>query len=424
MVRRSRLLGFAAWCVVLTLSVFLAACGGSSSSSSNSSSSEESASTTVQGEPIGEGLLPAKSKAVEELPAELQAFYKGTVGNIGPSPLVTFKSTAKPPYTIGYASTYAGNTWRSTVLNELEKVLIPEYEKMGLVDKLLVTQSNGDVATQIQNEKQLLDQGADVLLTVAPPPGLDKSIEYAYEKGVPYVAFDGPVKPAMALNTGVNYYLGGYEETRSLAQEIGGKGNVLLVSGIPGVGPSELFNEGAKQALKEFPEIQLVGEVAGMWTDPIAKSEVLKFLATHPEELNGIIAQAATEVGTLQALEQSGREIVPMTIGGEVGAMCYWRNHPDWLKHGFLIWPPSAEPSLGLRAALRTLLGQGPKIQTITRPQFTVDYKEVKERVPASCSEEDTNWVPLEQEEWFSNKMLDSFFAHPFELDEWEKRVN
>ena len=108
-----------------------------------------------------------------------------------------------------------------------------------------------------------------------------------------------------------------------MAKEIGGKGNVLVVEGIPGASASDSQNVGVQKALSKYPDIQIVGQLAGMWTDQVAQTEMQKWLATNPGDLNGVIIQSASELGAVRSLKQSGRDMVPITVGGELGALCY-----------------------------------------------------------------------------------------------------
>ena len=80
---------------------------------------------------------------------------------IGPSAYVDWKAKKAPPWTIGYASSYAGNTWRAAVMNELQNNIIPKWQKLGLLKEVIITQSNLNDSTQIQQIRQLVDQGVD-----------------------------------------------------------------------------------------------------------------------------------------------------------------------------------------------------------------------------------------------------------------------
>ena len=102
-----------------------------------------------------------------------------------------------------------------------------------------------------------------------------------------------------------------------------------------------------------------------MWTDQVAQAEVQKWLATNPGKLAGIIIQSASELGALRALQQSGRDMIPITIGSELGALCYWRNNPDYVSAAIHAWPPGDDFEMIWNIMMRTLQGQGPKVQSI-----------------------------------------------------------
>ena len=59
---------------------------------------------------------------------------------------------------------------------------------------------------------------------------------------------------------------------------------------------------------------------------------------------------------------------MPISLAGEAGTLCYWKAHPDWQKEGFYMWPPGDEFELVFNVMIRTLEGQGPKLQSVARP--------------------------------------------------------
>ena len=73
---------------------------------------------------------------------------------IGPSAWRDFVAKKPPPWKIGYASSYAGNTWRAAVMNEIQNKIIPEWKKLGLLSDVVITQSNLNDSTQIQQMRQ------------------------------------------------------------------------------------------------------------------------------------------------------------------------------------------------------------------------------------------------------------------------------
>ena len=144
-----------------------------------------------------------------------------------------------------------------------------------------------------------------------------------------------------------------------LVDEIGKKGNVLVVEGIPGTSTSDSLDRGIKLGLATIPDVKIVGDVAGMWTDQVAQAEVQKWLANHPGDLDGVVVQSAAELGVLRALEQSGRKMPPVAIGGEEGALCYWRHHPKYVSAAIQGWPPADEMELTWNIMMRTLRRAG-----------------------------------------------------------------
>ena len=78
---------------------------------------------------------------------------------LGPAVMKGWKSPRKPPWTIGYASTYAGNTWRKGAMERLMEVVYPKWKALGMVDEIVITQSNLDDSLQIQQMRQMIDGG-------------------------------------------------------------------------------------------------------------------------------------------------------------------------------------------------------------------------------------------------------------------------
>ncbi len=361
----------------------------------------------------------ALAAGVDELPANIQkSLYSKQMLDpqqpIGPSPYRDWKAKKGPPWTIGYASSYAGNTWRAAAMERLQKEIIPKWQKLGLVKKVIITQSNLKDSVQIQQMRQLVDEGVNaIIVCCSNPTALNATVKYAYAHGVPVFSFTGYLTSPYSVNASTNYQLGGYELGHWMTQQIGGKGNVLVVEGIPGTSGSDSQDRGIKAGLASAPGVKIVGDVAGMWTDQIAQSAVQQWLATHPGKLDGIVVQSAAELGVLRAMQQSGRKMVPVSIGGELGALCYWRKHPGFISAAYQLWPPGDEIELAWNIMMRTLEGQGPKIESILVPPVKLTYKDVEAKLPANCDVNSDGWLNVGTDRWGSNAYLDKFFVHP-----------
>ena len=184
-------------------------------------------------------------------------------------------------------------------------------------------------------------------------------------RACPVFSLTGYLTSPYSINSSVNYQLAGYEIGKWMADEIGGKGNVLVVEGIPGTSGSDSQDRGVKAGLAAYPDVKMVGASPACGPTRSAQGEVQKWLATHPGQLDGIVVQSAAEMGVLRAVQQSGRAMIPITIGGELGALCYWRKNPDYISASYQVWPPGDDIELIWNIMMRTLQGQGPKIQSV-----------------------------------------------------------
>lgn len=359
------------------------------------------------------------AQGLEELPQDIvDKLYNPEMLDpmqpIGPSAYRDWKAPSPPPWTIGYASSYAGNTWRAAVMDRLANEIFPKWQALGLVDDVIVTQSNLNDSVQIQQMRQLVDQGVDaIIVCCSNPTALNQTVQYAHERGVPVFSFTGYLTSPYAVNSSVNYQLAGFELGSWMAEEIGGEGNVLVVEGIPGTSGSDSQHRGILAGLAEYPDVEVVGEIAGMWTDQVAQGEVQKWLATNPGQLDGIVVQSAAETGVLRALQQSGRDMVPITIGGQLAAICYWRQNPGYVSSAFHVWPPGDDFELIWNIMMRTLQGQGPKVQSVLVPPIPFSTDEVTAALDENCDPNTAEWYHVGPAAWGAEDYLDQFFLRP-----------
>ena len=417
--------------VLLALVAVVTGCGASSgSSSSSSSSSSGSGGTETGGSGAEEASKPTAD--VEELPGEcktgksnlasLPAEQQKWYANVDPtiqtcaSPYVTWlKPKSKPPWTIAYAGTYSGNAWRQVSLKRIEE-LAKEYEKAGLVDKLIVSDSGGDSPTMIQQLNQAVSEGADAILTTSPPESaINGSLKEIYEKEIPFVSIDGDMSSPYYVSTGGNLREAGKELAEWLVEEIGTEGTIVAINGIPGITASEATWLGAKSVFDQYPGIKLMGgkPIYGSYTESIAKSEMLKLLSTHPEEIAGVFVQGSMETAAIEALKQTGRPEVPVTNGGATNAAVYWKENPETWNKGFIYYPTIGDTNIAWEVMMRTLEGQGPKITSMSRPPATYEFENIAEILPPGASSASAEEMDPPEGSWWTSEQVDSFFEKP-----------
>src|ERR1700733_10085992 len=98
---------------------------------------------------------------------------------------------------------YLGNSWRANLVAELQD-LTSQLAKQGLAkDKLIVTNSNGDINLELTQLKTQIAQGCDLIMMYpGSATGLCSGIRDAFDKGVLVVTIDAPVDCPQAINVG------------------------------------------------------------------------------------------------------------------------------------------------------------------------------------------------------------------------------
>jgi ribose transport system substrate-binding protein len=150
----------------------------------------------------------------------------------------------------------------------------------------------------------------------------------------------------------------GFNAVVHLAEMLGGKGNIVQLNGIPGVDAGEIWKEGAKDALKQYPGLKVVAEGDGNWSPADAKKVTTGFISAHPD-INGVLTMGMEMgVGAVNAFSSAGKPIPPMSGTGSQNGFNRLALDPK-TKTDF--WSVSYTPSVSkvcLDVTLQVLKGQ------------------------------------------------------------------
>jgi ribose transport system substrate-binding protein len=90
------------------------------------------------------------------------------------------------------------------------------------------------------------------------------------------------------------------------------------------------------------------------------------------------------------------------------------RKNPGYLNNSYQVWPPADEIQLIWNVMMRTLQGQGPKVQSILVDPVKLTQADVEALIPADCSEDSADWLKVGADRWgASATYLDQFFLKP-----------
>ena len=123
---------------------------------------------------------------------------------------------------------------------------------------------------------------------------------------------------------GADNYKQGRECGEKMAQLIGGKGKVAIITGFFAVEAHELRRKGFKDVITEkYPDIKVVGEIENADLADIAYTQAMDFMSSFPD-LSGIYITASGQFGAANAVKNSGKkgivkvvchDFLPETVG-------------------------------------------------------------------------------------------------------------
>lgn len=313
-----------------------------------------------------------------------------------------------PPWQFCDNDSMLASSWRADELNVIKK-LNEQYHKVGLTKAdVLVTDSNNNINVQLTQLNNLSRQGCNVIIsTPGSPVGLCSGLQNARESGVLIITVQSSVDCNYAINVGSNQYAGGREMAAWVGDALHGEGNVLILSGVPGISTTVALESGSKAGFAKYPGIHLLDTVYGFWDGGAAKTQMVKWLATHPGRLDGIVSYGSMAVSAEEALAQSGRPLVVQADGtNECGFVAYWREKK---LHALVL--SAGGGSNGYEAfyvAIKMLFGQKPVVNTIWFPLPKVDDPEKIYR--ADMTTTSTCWADPPDRHLVADSYIDQFF--------------
>lgn len=287
----------------------------------------------------------------------------------------TARGSGRRKLRIALANSYIGNSWRIEMENQWKAALRME-PYASEVDGPIYN-SNNNLRDQSQQLSNLVSLGVDAIcVDAASPTALNAIIDQAARRGILVVSFDNTVtaKPALAVNT--DQFEFGRILAEHLAGLIGGKGNIIMVTGVPGTTVDAKRNAGAESVWKRHPGIRVVNRFTGMWDSSVAQKNTAAVISSLPK-IDGVWAQGGTD-GVLKAFRAAGRPLPPTCGESENGFRKFLLGMPGYPKvRGLSIGQPPYLSVVSLEVARRILRGEYPR-RDVTIPFPSVTERTVK----------------------------------------------
>jgi ribose transport system substrate-binding protein len=342
----------------------LSACGSSATTGGGSSSPATSGSAG----PVG-----ASSNAtvgLSAVPAAAKVNYTNysLYAKLYPN---AYKNWTPPPGKVKYCEStfYLGNTYQQSEVTAFKQMVSAEAAAGRAESGFLVENSNNTTATQVSQVQSEIQSGCGVIfLDPGSTTALCQLFQTAIQKHVLVVSLS-PLDCNNAIVVSFDVYQNSYELAANLVKAMNYKGNLLEITGVPGVADAATATAAATAAIKGHSGLHVVGSYTGDWTASVAQQATSQWLSSHPGvKVDGIIDEGAMGIAAETALQQAGRPLAKVSLQeGDCQELAFQKAHP-----GLVPFMTDQAPAPGTYAAmivaLRILAGQQPALDTILYP--------------------------------------------------------
>jgi ABC-type sugar transport system substrate-binding protein len=196
---------------------------------------------------------------------------------------------AGEPYTIGIVLKSFANPFWMMARTAAEAAAAEQ----GVEVVILGITEEGDYAGQVTHIEDLVTRQVDLIVVVpAESKALVPAVEAAVAAGIPVINLDSPIDTDQVVAfIGSDNVEGGRMAGEFIAEQLGGEGKVAVIRGRLGNPVETQRNDGFKEAIANYPGIEIVAEGVGNWEAEEGAKVMEDFLTAHPE-IQAVFAEA------------------------------------------------------------------------------------------------------------------------------------
>src|SRR6516225_5565928 len=231
--------------------------------------------------------------------------------------LASGAEAADRKFKIFLSMSYIGNDWQAEAAN-MVKAMAAHKDFADKVD-LQVQVAGPNAQRQIQQINAMVQQGAQAIVVYPiSPTALNSAVKNACDKGVMIIAYDGEISEPCAYNVTIDQEEAGRVTAEWLVKQLNGKGNIVVITGVPGTSVDTARTKAAKEVFAKHPDIKIVAEAVGMGSQAVARTELSKILATQNwDHIDGLWMQVGCYTANAMQLEAGKKPTQLLPCAGE-----------------------------------------------------------------------------------------------------------
>ena len=198
----------------------------------------------------------------------------------------------------------------------LKDYMTAKADAMGDVE-LTVVDAGGDAAKQLQQVETFISQKVDaVIMQPQEQEACSPAIDKAKAAGIPIINCNSLTITEPDAYVGSNDSESAEIAMTYIAEQLGGKGNVLMMHGHPGQTAEVKRTEGAMDILAQNPDMTLLDEQTADWDRAEAMTLMENWIQAYGDQINAVFCQNdEMALGALNALVQAGKKDNVLVVG-------------------------------------------------------------------------------------------------------------
>ena len=198
----------------------------------------------------------------------------------------------------------------------LKDYMTAKADAMGDVE-LTVVDAGGDAAKQLQQVETFISQKVDaIIMQPQEQEACSPAIDKAKAAGIPSINCNSLTITEPDAYVGSNDSESAEIAMTYIAEQLGGKGNVLMMHGHPGQTAEVKRTEGAMDILAQNPDMTLLDEQTADWDRAEAMTLMENWIQAYGDQINAVFCQNdEMALGALNALVQAGKKDNVLVVG-------------------------------------------------------------------------------------------------------------
>ena len=183
--------------------------------------------------------------------------------------------------------------------------------------ELTVVDAGGDAAKQLQQVETFISQKVDaIIMQPQEQEACSPAIDKAKAAGIPIINCNSLTITEPDAYVGSNDSESAEIAMTYIAEQLGGKGNVLMMHGHPGQTAEVKRTEGAMDILAQNPDMTLLDEQTADWDRAEAMTLMENWIQAYGDQINAVFCQNdEMALGALNALVQAGKKDNVLVVG-------------------------------------------------------------------------------------------------------------